>query len=177
MNIRSNIQTIARPLVAAALALVVAVSMTRPVLADGAASTRNIILGAAAVAAGIIISDNVHHKQAQANTIVGYTADGGTVYADGHIVWPDGSVTYANSSTYYYPAGSNVQYTGNPNGNYNGNGYYNNNGYYNANGNYNSNGYNGYQYGNTDRDNDDQYNGDRSGRYVRWNGRGNNNGR
>ena len=161
MNTRSNVQRIARPLVAAALALVVAVSMTRPVLADGAASTRNIILGAAAVAAGIIVSNNVHHKQAEANTIVGYTRDGGTVYADGHIVWPDGSVTYANGSTWYYPVSSNAPYNGNPNGYYNGN----------------PNGYYGYQYTGTDRDNDDQNNGNRSGRYVRWSGRGDDNGR
>ncbi len=69
----------------------------RPAVADGAASTRNIILGAAAVAAGIIIYNNVQHKHLQHNTVVGYTRDGGTVYADGHVAYPNGNVLYVGN--------------------------------------------------------------------------------
>lgn len=89
-----NFHVIARPLLAAVLALIVALSVTRPALADGAASTRNIMLGAAAAIAGIIIYNNIHHKQVAHKRIVGYTRDGGTVYADGRIVYPNGDVLY-----------------------------------------------------------------------------------
>ncbi|HXM18433.1 MAG TPA: hypothetical protein VN934_06435 [Candidatus Tumulicola sp.] len=62
--------------------------------ADSAAVTRNLILGAAAVAAGIIIYNNYQHKVAQANTVVGYTRDGGVIYGDGRVVYPNsGNVT------------------------------------------------------------------------------------
>ncbi|MBV8081741.1 MAG: hypothetical protein JOY86_02025 [Candidatus Eremiobacteraeota bacterium] len=93
-----NYQAIARPLVAAALALIVALSMARPVRADGAASTRNIILGAAAAIAGIVIYENVHNKNVAHNTVVGYTPDGGTVYADGRVVYPNGQVLYTGTN-------------------------------------------------------------------------------
>jgi len=93
-----NYQAIARPVVAAALALIVALSMARPVRADGAASTRNIILGAAAAIAGIVIYENVHNKNVAHNTVVGYTPDGGTVYADGRIVYPNGQVLYTGTN-------------------------------------------------------------------------------
>ncbi|MBV8082739.1 MAG: hypothetical protein JO347_05870 [Candidatus Eremiobacteraeota bacterium] len=112
MQAKSDIQRIARPLVAVALALTVALSMTRPVLADGAASTRNIILGAAAVVAGVVIANNVHHKHVEANTIVGYSCDGGTVYADGSIHYPDGSVVYGNASNAYAYVCNGSQYNG-----------------------------------------------------------------
>ncbi len=62
--------------------------------ADSAAVTRNIILGAAAVAVGIVIYNNYQHKVAQANTVVGYTRDGGVIYGDGRVVYPNaGNVT------------------------------------------------------------------------------------
>jgi hypothetical protein len=91
------------------LALVVSMlaatmSQTR---ADGAASTRNIILGGLAVAAGIILYNNYEHKLAQANTaaqqantVVGYTADGGVIYGDGRVVYPNsgGVVTYLSNN-------------------------------------------------------------------------------
>ncbi|MDQ2908144.1 MAG: hypothetical protein M3R44_02205 [Candidatus Eremiobacteraeota bacterium] len=79
------------------LAALLAGIAPRPAAADGAASTRNIILGAAAIAAGIIIYNNVHHKNVQHNTVVGYTRDGGTVYADGRIVYPNGNVLYTGN--------------------------------------------------------------------------------
>ncbi len=80
----------------------------RPAGADGAASTRNIILGAAAVAAGIIIYNNVQHKRMQHDTVVGYTRDGGTVYADGRIAYPNGNVLYTGNRN-----GQRCGYSGN----------------------------------------------------------------
>ncbi len=69
----------------------------RTASADGAASTRNIILGAAALAAGVIIYNNVQHKRAARNAVVGYTRDGGVVYGDGRIVYPNGRTLYASN--------------------------------------------------------------------------------
>src|SRR5271166_4255284 len=75
--------------------------------ADAAAATRNIILGAAAVAVGIILYNNYEHKLAaantaaqQTNTVVGYTADGGVIFGDGRIVYPNsgGVVTYLSNN-------------------------------------------------------------------------------
>jgi hypothetical protein len=91
------------------LALVVSMlagtmSQTR---ADTAATTRNIILGGLAVAAGIILYNNYEHKLAQANTaaqqantVVGYTADGGVIYGDGRVVYPNSGrvVTYLSNN-------------------------------------------------------------------------------
>jgi hypothetical protein len=54
-------------------------------------------LGAAAVAAGIIIYNNVHHKAVAHDTVVGRTRDGGTVYADGRVVYPSGDVLYTSN--------------------------------------------------------------------------------
>jgi hypothetical protein len=84
--------------VAAVLAAVIALGNAQPARADGAASTRNIILGAGALAAGIIISNNVAHKRELANTVAGYTPDGATVYADGRVVYPDGRSYYPNDN-------------------------------------------------------------------------------
>jgi hypothetical protein len=81
-------------LTASLLTAAFGISSLQPARADGAASTRNIILGAAAVAAGIIISQNVAHKRELAGTVAGYTSDGATVYADGR-------VAYANGASYY----------------------------------------------------------------------------
>jgi hypothetical protein len=146
-----NFQAIARTLVAAVLALiVVAVSMTRPVLADGAASTRNIILGAAAAVAGIIIANNIHHKQVAHNTVVGYTPDGGTVYADGRIVYPNGMVLYTGNNGTPCAWDGSAQYCGtNPTA------YYPNNNYGYQNGPYSNNG--PYYNGDNGQDADDNY--------------------
>jgi len=63
----------------------------------GQVSTRNILLGALA-ATGIILYDNWQHKRAYANSVVGYTRDGGTVYGDGRIVYPNGTTIYTSNN-------------------------------------------------------------------------------
>lgn len=84
-----------RMLVAATLAAALLVPVIgQPAKADGAASTRNIIMGAAALVAGIAIESNVAHKNKVANTLVGYLPDGSPVYADGHVVLPNGQTYY-----------------------------------------------------------------------------------
>ena len=87
-------------LVALALLFVFAFSALSPALAEtaGQRSTRNIILGAIALTAGVILYNNYHHKQVAHDTIVGRTADGGTVYADGRIVYPNGTVVYTSNN-------------------------------------------------------------------------------
>lgn len=86
--------------IAAALALIFMLGTISPLLAEtpGQRSTRNIILGAFALTAGIILYNNYHHKQVAHNTVVGRTADGGIVYADGRIVYPDGTVVYTSNN-------------------------------------------------------------------------------
>lgn len=103
----SNVRTQSVPatrnpmMLALALAAVFALSfaLAMPVRAEtsGQASTRNIALGAAAAAIGIVIYNNIQHKNAAANQVVGYTRDGGTVYADGRIVYPNGNVLYSSN--------------------------------------------------------------------------------
>lgn len=68
-----------------------------PASADGAASTRNIILGAAALA-GIAIEANVANKNSRANTVTGYLSDGSRVYADGHVVARNGYAYYPGNN-------------------------------------------------------------------------------
>ncbi len=80
---------LAASVVAASLAL----STVAPAKADQAAVTRNLLIGAAAVA-GIVIESNVARKNAAANSVAGYTQDGQTVYQDG-------SVAYGNGTRYY----------------------------------------------------------------------------
>ena len=65
---------------------------------SGQTSTRNIILGALAMTAGIILYNNYQHKYAYAHSVVGYTRDGGTVYGDGRIVYPDGTTIYTSNN-------------------------------------------------------------------------------
>ncbi|MGH7708867.1 MAG: hypothetical protein ACREM8_05435 [Vulcanimicrobiaceae bacterium] len=83
-----------------ALAIALLLGFAHPALAEtaGQRSTRNIILGAAAATAAIILYNNYQHKRAAHDTIVGRTRDGGTVYADGRIVYPDGNVYYASNN-------------------------------------------------------------------------------
>lgn len=87
-------------IVAMALAFVMALGAIAPAFAEtaGQRSTRNIILGAVALTAGIILYNNYHHRQVAHNTVVGRTYDGGTVYADGRIVYPDGTVVYTSNN-------------------------------------------------------------------------------
>jgi hypothetical protein len=84
---------------ALALAAGFSLATIAPASADQAAATRNEILGGLALIAGIATAVNVSNKNAQANTVEGYTRDGGTVYADGHVVLPDGQS--------YYPGNEN----------------------------------------------------------------------
>jgi hypothetical protein len=160
MQHHATFQGIARSLVVVAVALTLVLPFAMPVLADtaGQRSTRNILIGAAVATAAVILYNNYHHKQVAHNTIVGYTRDGGTVYADGRIVYPDGTVVYAgkngapcawDGSQRYY-CGNTATYTPRNNGGDadEANNDVNNNGNYNGNrnGNYNPN--YGYQYGN-----------------------------
>jgi hypothetical protein len=70
-----------------------------PASADQAAATRNEILGGLALIAGVATAVNVSNKNAKANTVQGYTPNGGTVYQDGHVALPDGQS--------YYPGNQN----------------------------------------------------------------------
>ena len=60
----------------------------------GQISTRNIILYGLAAAAGIILYNNYEHKVQAANSVVGYTRDGGVIHGDGRITYPNGTVLY-----------------------------------------------------------------------------------
>ncbi|MDQ6766336.1 MAG: hypothetical protein M3Z41_00775 [Candidatus Eremiobacteraeota bacterium] len=87
-------------LIALAALMIFNFSFVPPVHAEtaGQRSTRNIILAGVALAAGIILYNNYHHKQVAHNTVVGRTSDGGTIYADGRIVYPDGTVVYTSNN-------------------------------------------------------------------------------
>jgi hypothetical protein len=110
-------------LAALAAAGTLGLSTMAPASADGAASTRNIIFGAAAIA-GLAIEANVAHKNAQANTVSGYLPDGSAVYGDGHVVEPNGYSYYPgnNGQTVACSNGQcSIAYTNAYNGNaYNG---------------------------------------------------------
>jgi hypothetical protein len=95
-----------RMLLVAALIISVLAGSVSQTRADGAASTRNIILGGLALTAGIILYNNYEHKLAlansaaqQANTVVGQTSDGGVIYGDGRVVYPNsgGIVVYLSN--------------------------------------------------------------------------------
>lgn len=70
-----------------------------PASADQAAATRNEILGGLALIAGIATAVNVSNKNAQANTLEGYTQNGDPVYQDGHVALGNGQA--------YYPGNNN----------------------------------------------------------------------
>jgi len=132
-----------------------------------AADTTSTLLTAAAAVGALILYNNYQHRQ-QANSVVGYTANGGTVYGDGRIVMPNGQTYYPNSNgqyawgqpAYYAPNATGYQYDtarsgrwdrthrhGNYNANYNGN-------YYNGNGNGNGHAYGHYKH---DKDKHDDH--------------------
>ncbi len=148
---------------AAIMTTTLALSAVQPARADQAASTRDTIIGIALIA-GALISANVANKNAVANTVVGNTRDGATVYQDGHVVLADGSTYYPNDNGQSISCGNGFcSIYGNGNA-YAGNGYgangYNPN---QSNGNrYSGNQYNGNQYngngyyGNTGRGRDRQ---------------------
>jgi hypothetical protein len=130
----------------AAASVSVGAFMPRPASAD---TTSTAILTAAAAIGAVVLYNNYQHKQAAANAIVGYTRNGGTVYADGRVVMPNGQTYYPNSNTngqygYNYPIN-------NPNyGQYN-NGQYNNGQYANSQYGYSNGRYNNGQYANNGR--------------------------
>jgi hypothetical protein len=76
-----------------AICAVMITATVQPAKADGAATTRTIIAGAAAIAA-IATVVNVEHKNQVANTVQGYLPDGSTVYEDGHVVGQNGYSWY-----------------------------------------------------------------------------------
>ena len=103
----------------AAAAVTTGAMIPRPASAD----TTSTLLTAAAAIGAIVLYSNYQHKQAAANSIVGYTPNGGTVYADGRVVMPDGQTYYPNSNGQYAYANNgtyNGAYNGNANGAYNG---------------------------------------------------------
>jgi len=133
MKLNGNI---ARMVGAACMAATIAFGSTiRPAAADQAAVTRNTILGVAAAIALGVTAANVAHKDAVANTVEGYTPDGGAVYQDGHVVLPNGQS--------YYPGnyGQSISCNDGSCGVYGGNYGY---GAYGSNANNGYNGYNGY---------------------------------
>src|SRR5579884_2153596 len=89
----------------AIFALAIAGSLIAGPLAQPAAastgSTYTMIESGLALIGGLILYNNYQHKRQAANTIVGYTRNGGTVYGDGRIVMPNGSTVYPNSRGQY----------------------------------------------------------------------------
>jgi hypothetical protein len=61
----------------------------------GQISTRNIILGAVATTAALILYNQYKHEGGA--TVVGVTADGGRVFIDGRVVFPNGIVVYLSN--------------------------------------------------------------------------------
>jgi hypothetical protein len=55
------------------------------------------------------------HKRQAANTVVGYTRNGGTVYGDGRIVMPNGATIYPGPNG-QYPWGQAAYYNPNASG-------------------------------------------------------------
>jgi len=95
-----NFQPLIRMLVSIAIVLSLIGGTFTPVTADtaGQVSTRNIALGALALAVGIVLYNNYQHKVATANSVVGYTRDGGVLYGDGRIVYPNNITAYATNN-------------------------------------------------------------------------------
>jgi hypothetical protein len=105
-------------LIAAPLAVAILAAATmQPARADGAASTRNIILGAAALVAGVAIESNAAHKHQLANTVQGYLPNGGVVYEDGHVVLPNGQVYYPGNYGQTIACSNQACYVSGGNGN------------------------------------------------------------
>jgi hypothetical protein len=100
LSLSSQQKPIARlALLALAALMVFTFSIRPPAQAEtaGQTSTRNIILAGVALTTAIILYNNYHHKQVAHDTVVGHTADGGTLYADGRIVYPNGTVVYTSN--------------------------------------------------------------------------------
>lgn len=114
-------------LAALAAAGTLALSTPAPALADSAASTRNIILGAAAIA-GIAIESNVARKNARSNSISGYLPNGSAVYGDGHVVTGNGYSYYPGNNGQNVACDSGRCYVANTANTNDGNNRYDNNG-------------------------------------------------
>ncbi len=103
----------------ATVAFAIAASLAAGPLARPAAastgSTYTLIEGALALIGGIVLYNNYQHKRQAANTIVGYTRNGGTVYGDGRIVMPNGQTIYPNANG-QYPWGQGAYYEPNAGG-------------------------------------------------------------
>jgi len=88
-----------------ALALAISASLLAGPLARPAAastgSTYTLIEAGLALIGGIILYNNYQHKRQAANSIVGYTRNGGTVYGDGRIVMPNGTTIYPGRNGQY----------------------------------------------------------------------------
>jgi hypothetical protein len=112
------------------LALAVSASLLAGPLARPAAastgSTYTLIEAGLALIGGIILYNNYQHKRQAANTVVGYTRNGGTVYGDGRIVMPDGTTIYPGRNgryswgqyAYYSPRATGYAYDYNRTGEY-----------------------------------------------------------
>jgi len=85
---------------AIAATIIVTGSPPKPAVAQSQ-GTVNTIIGAAAVIGGIILYNNYVHRQQAANSIVGYTSNGGTIYGDGRIAMPNGRFYTPNSNGQY----------------------------------------------------------------------------
>jgi len=109
------LQRLSKFVTAAGMAAALAVGSIPKPAAASTQSTINTVLGAAAVIGGIILYNNYQHKRQAANSIVGYTANGGTVYGDGRIVMPNGQTIYPNSNG-TYPWGQTAYYNPNAGG-------------------------------------------------------------
>jgi hypothetical protein len=86
---------------AAGMAAALAVGAIPKPAAASTQSTVNTILGAAALIGGIVLYNNYEHKEQAANTVVGYTRNGGTVYGDGRIVMPNNQTFRPNGNGQY----------------------------------------------------------------------------
>lgn len=94
--------------VAAASVLATGAVAPRPAAAQSS-GTLNTLLGAAAVIGGLVLYNNYQHKRQAANTVVGYTQNGGTIFGDGRIVMPSGQTIYPNANG-QYPWGQAAYY-------------------------------------------------------------------
>lgn len=74
----------AKIITATGMAAALALGMIPKPAAASTQSTVNTILGAAALIGGIVLYNNYEHKEQAANSVVGYTRNGGTVYGDQH---------------------------------------------------------------------------------------------
>lgn len=90
---------------AAALALG---SVPKPAAAD-TQSTITSLLNAPAVVGGLVLYNDYQRKRQAANSVVGYTANGGTVYGDGRITMPNGQ-TFSPNANGAYPWGQQAYY-------------------------------------------------------------------